>query len=592
MQAGVQDEVAEALRMFQELEAGTAPGTFAAPQDVWKNHSPSLRTDLENWLTSAAWSADTIAAFPTLQRAQTLFQDRWQRLRTEFLKARRRHRKMRTADACPGPHCLANTFALEVQRWRHGVWKQYSVLRRAWGAMLCLDTLYPHFCALLKEMAQFGVALISAGVDEITGAPMLMQLHRHEAQTSLRMTCFIVASAGGSSAWRLSGFAGHSYDADTCIWFDEGYERELVHPGGRSASIVVEVIRPSSELGGEGHGPTRSRAVLTREAETCSHPTAYDKLYGEVDKPQLRLVGHGISIVRTKSVLRVAIAIPRGAHCQFSIMEKGSEVCVSTLRVSEGDIPEHVVCSFLQNHSLSVGHMWYLLDIVSTPLPYHAGVQKPWYASHGGGHSRTTTLLYLQERFGYGKGMYLEIGCAGGGHFARVAGRFAMNACIDPSGEGQTLRITSDNYFRTTPTAPIELALVDGLRTGEQALRDVEHILARLVQGGAIVMHDCNPNSRSQAAVSPHGLEFYPHYWTGDVFRAVAALRQREDIDVAVGDFDFGVGIVLPRPRTTAAPLPQLTPDDVWNMTYEDFATRRQELLQLMSWDALERWIR
>jgi len=150
--------------------------------------------------------------------------------------------------------------------------------------------------------------------------------------------------------------------------------------------------------------------------------------------------------------------------------------------------------------------------------------------------------------------------------------------------------MTSDRYFsHNTRLERLELVLVDGLHTAEQAYRDVENALSRLAPGGAIVMHDCNPNSESQARASNPGS--YAFHWTGSVFRAVVALRQREDVDVAVGDFDFGVAVVLPRTRSSALPRPPLGQHEVWNMTYEDFAMRRREILNLMDFEELVGWI-
>lgn len=285
--------------------------------------------------------------------------------------------------------------------------------------------------------------------------------------------------------------------------------------------------------------------------------------------------------------VQVGVLMARSESSACEVLDQlGSDVCVASLKMWEGTSPEAAVTSFASQHRyFDMLRQQKLLDFLSTNLPYHGGTGKIWSTKHGDGHTRTSVISYLQKRFALSR--YLEIGCDDGRHFAFIRQNFDTSECVDPR-PGGTLQMTSDVYFKTMTNegSHFDIVLVDGLHTGEQALRDVENTLERLNPGGFIVMHDCNPNSFSQAQKLRNGA----FHWTGDVFRAVVALRQREDLDVAVGDFDYGVAVVMQRPRRVPL-FPPLQSHEVWNMSYADFALRREELLNLMTWEDMVRWI-
>jgi hypothetical protein len=96
------------------------------------------------------------------------------------------------------------------------------------------------------------------------------------------------------------------------------------------------------------------------------------------------------------------------------------------------------------------------------------------------------------------------------------------------------------------------------------------------------VLHDCLPANRLQQ------LEVVrPRTWTGGVWKVIAAARQVDGLAIAVGDFDHGCGIVFVRP----GPIPSLAAEYPGTYRWADYQGDRVALLNVNSWDDLERWI-
>ncbi|OYV86754.1 MAG: hypothetical protein B7Z73_11210, partial [Planctomycetia bacterium 21-64-5] len=187
--------------------------------------------------------------------------------------------------------------------------------------------------------------------------------------------------------------------------------------------------------------------------------------------------------------------------------------------------------------------------------------------------NRVQLLNYLLQTRGFQS--YLEIGCEGDRTFAAVAARHKIG--VDPR-DGGTLRMTSDDFFRANRDT-FDLVFIDGLHHCEQVLRDVQNSLAALRAGGCIVLHDCLPTRREHQERQPMERE-----WTGDVWKAVVALRRRSDCDVAVLDADWGLGVVLPRPNSAVL-------SSVPELTWEAYVAQRERLLRVVDFPRLERFL-
>jgi glycosyltransferase involved in cell wall biosynthesis len=232
------------------------------------------------------------------------------------------------------------------------------------------------------------------------------------------------------------------------------------------------------------------------------------------------------------------------------------------------------------------------------------------------GPSKETIVQSVLDRIG--GGTYLEIGVRRGRSFAPISARRKIG--VDPRLPLTPLRrlghllarrlpgsrsplwfgLTSDAFFRRHARllagSPIDVALVDGLHTYEQALRDVDHCLEHLSPGGVVVMHDCNPTTPAMAHPAPSveavralGLPGWDGRWCGDVWKAVVHLRSlREDLRVFVLDCDYGVGVV-----TRGVPESRLgySPAEVAALGYADLEANRTELLNLRPPDHLQAFL-
>ena len=202
------------------------------------------------------------------------------------------------------------------------------------------------------------------------------------------------------------------------------------------------------------------------------------------------------------------------------------------------------------------------------------------------------------------KPVYLEIGVSHGYAFRRISvdEKIAVDPAFKLSARRRRLadaKARASHYFETTSdsffaneTALLEqrgiaVALIDGLHSYGQALRDIENTLRFLRDDGVIVLHDCNPPYALMARPADSYDEFFAQLrgpvkvglWSGDVWKAIVYLRStRDDLRVAVLKCDFGVGIVrkgLPESR-----LPY-SEEQIEALDYADLAADRERLLNL-----------
>ena len=212
---------------------------------------------------------------------------------------------------------------------------------------------------------------------------------------------------------------------------------------------------------------------------------------------------------------------------------------------------------------------------------------------------------------------YLEIGMSAGNSFWPIRARRKWG--VDPNPkirfermlkrffancrkfqEEKIFKMTSGDFFLRTSGRlkkyGLDVALIDGLHTYSQSLKDVLNCLAYLNKGGVILMHDCNPTSEAMAysascqdAARPK-LPEGDDRWCGDVWKSIVHLRStRNDLVVFVLDCDYGVGVIARgRPET------QLNDSvkQIERMTYFDLNSRRQELLNLKEPKFLQSFLR
>ena len=148
------------------------------------------------------------------------------------------------------------------------------------------------------------------------------------------------------------------------------------------------------------------------------------------------------------------------------------------------------------------------------------------------------------------KPVYLEIGVSRGQAFQRISAD--VKIAVDPAFKlSERTRELADakgretHYFETTSddflaneTAfleqhPIDVALIDGLHTYEQVVRDVEYTVRYLRDDGVIFLHDCNPPFALAGRRAESWDDFMAQQsgplkigiWNGDVWKAIVHLR-------------------------------------------------------------------
>ncbi len=197
---------------------------------------------------------------------------------------------------------------------------------------------------------------------------------------------------------------------------------------------------------------------------------------------------------------------------------------------------------------------------------------------------------------------YLEIGVSDGRCFAAVQAPTRIG--VDPIapaplvvaelGKPGVVYVsrTSDSFFETE--APrllpdgVEVVFIDGLHTWAQAYRDCVNSLEYLNPDGVILLHDCLPRNEGQAMVASSPQEAatlaeaqgvpFDWAWTGDVWKAIVALRQHPDLSTCVLDCDRGVGVVR---RGANEGGPRLSEADIARLRFADLKANPVELLGL-----------
>lgn len=200
--------------------------------------------------------------------------------------------------------------------------------------------------------------------------------------------------------------------------------------------------------------------------------------------------------------------------------------------------------------------------------------------------------------------VYLEIGVSKGQAFGRIAAdvKFAVDPAFrltertreQADAKGRVTRyfeMTSDAFFENEQAVleqhPIDVALIDGLHTYEQVVRDVENTLRFLRPDGVIFLHDCNPPFELAGRRAESWDDFMAQQkgpfkigiWNGDVWKAIVHLRStRPDLLAGVLKCDQGVGFV--RFGTPESTLPY-SPGQVEALTYADLKADRTRLINL-----------
>lgn len=183
---------------------------------------------------------------------------------------------------------------------------------------------------------------------------------------------------------------------------------------------------------------------------------------------------------------------------------------------------------------------------------------------------------------------YLEIGVLKGESFLAIRARHKIG--VDPNvriprtkklrywrnlfSRTRYFEMTSDAFFAEHADVlsehGVDVALIDGLHTYEQSLRDVENCLNVLNPRGAILTHDCSPGTEDEAAAG----------MCGDVWKTIVHLRAtRDDLRVCVLNCDYGLGIItLGAPEGKRLGIPV---EEIAKLGYPDLVRNRPDYVNL-----------
>jgi hypothetical protein len=230
-------------------------------------------------------------------------------------------------------------------------------------------------------------------------------------------------------------------------------------------------------------------------------------------------------------------------------------------------------------------------------------------APRAGEDRRVNRIKVVQQALdGRARRVYLEIGVSRGGAFQRITAdeKIAVDPAFKLSARSRRLadaKARATYYFETASDAffanetafleqrEVDVALIDGLHTYTQVVRDVENTLRYLRDDGVIVLHDCNPANASIACHAASYADFRAQHrwrdllsvrrplWSGDVWKAIVHLRStRHDLRIAVLNCDRGVGVArkgFPESRLSYSTA------QIEALDYADLAADRDHFLNL-----------
>ena len=189
--------------------------------------------------------------------------------------------------------------------------------------------------------------------------------------------------------------------------------------------------------------------------------------------------------------------------------------------------------------------------------------------------TRSQILNSLIKKFGYNT--FLEIGVNNGINFESINAEYKVGVDPDPKSPA-TLKITSDKFFETN-NQKFDLIFVDGLHHAGQVYKDILNSLDFLEDGGAILVHDCNPLTEASQIVPR-----MQTYWHGDVWKAWVKLRaERYDLSMFVIDTDCGCGLI-----TKGVQDKLVTSEEI---NYKNLEKHRENWLNLKTKEYYTEWL-
>jgi hypothetical protein len=195
---------------------------------------------------------------------------------------------------------------------------------------------------------------------------------------------------------------------------------------------------------------------------------------------------------------------------------------------------------------------------------------------------RYNIINYLVEK--YKLVNYLEIGVFQGENIRLI--KATHKDGVDPGHEGYVVPevnypMTSDDFFELIKghdDIKYDIIFIDGLHHSDQVEKDIQNSLNHLVEGGFIIMHDCNPSSYETQLIPRQTIA-----WTGDVWKAFVKFKfNHPNFKSCVIDTDFGVGVIQ-NIADHRGPFMPLIEQSITEWDY--FKDNKKQLLNLVTWN-------
>jgi hypothetical protein len=174
---------------------------------------------------------------------------------------------------------------------------------------------------------------------------------------------------------------------------------------------------------------------------------------------------------------------------------------------------------------------------------------------------------------------YLEIGVYTGQCIREV--KAELKHGVDPGSEGHvaqevTHMMTSNDFFYEKDLDfKYDVIFIDGLHHSDQVDVDIKNALFHLVDGGAIVLHDCNPEQELYTLVPRVSA-----IWHGDVYKSILRFRKKGLHTCFTVDTDCGCAVIIKDNKVKEVDNQEIY--EQAELDWKVFDENRKELLNLI----------
>lgn len=174
---------------------------------------------------------------------------------------------------------------------------------------------------------------------------------------------------------------------------------------------------------------------------------------------------------------------------------------------------------------------------------------------------------------------YLEIGVYTGQCIREINAELKHG--VDPGSEGHVapevthVMTSNDFFYEADMDFKYDIIFIDGLHHSEQVDSDIKNAMVHLVDGGVIVLHDCNPEEELYTLIPR-----VSGIWNGDVYKSVLRFRKKGLHTCFTVDTDCGCGVIVKDNKQYEVDNLELYEEA--EKSWDVFDKNRKELLNLV----------